>query len=72
MKLMNFRRFVSEYTAGGRRGLVRGAKIDEEVWNEFSGDTRRCHEVAHGHRIIHRRKPWLSIKALKALISPKL
>jgi hypothetical protein len=46
MKLMNFRRLDPQYTAGGRRGLVRGAKIDEEVWNEFSGDPRRCHYVA--------------------------
>lgn len=46
MKLMNFRRLDPEYTADGRRGLTRGAKSDEEVWAEFSGDSERCHATA--------------------------
>jgi 5-methylcytosine-specific restriction enzyme A len=46
MKLMNFRRLDPEYTAGGRRGLVRGARLEEQVWKEFSGDPRRCHDIA--------------------------
>ena len=46
MKLMNFRRLDPQYTTGGRRGLVRGAKAEEDVWREFSGDPRRCHDVA--------------------------
>jgi 5-methylcytosine-specific restriction protein A len=46
MKLMNFSRFDPEYTVGGRRGLVRGAKLEEEVWKEFSGDPDHCHDVA--------------------------
>jgi 5-methylcytosine-specific restriction enzyme A len=46
MKLMNFRRFDPQYTSGGRRGLVRGAKAEENVWREFSDDPQRCREVA--------------------------
>ena len=46
MKLMNFRRFDPQYTSGGRRGLVRGAKAEENVWREFADDPQRCHEVA--------------------------
>lgn len=38
MKMMNFRRFDPEYTAGGRVGLVRGNKEEEVIWNEFSRD----------------------------------
>lgn len=46
MKLMNFRRLDPQYTSSGRRGLVRGAKAEEDVWREFADDPQRCHEVA--------------------------
>ncbi|HKV05386.1 MAG TPA: HNH endonuclease [Candidatus Acidoferrales bacterium] len=46
MKLMNFRRLDPTYTVGGKKGLVRGAKADAEVWTEFGGDPIRCHQVA--------------------------
>lgn len=38
MKMMNFRRFDSEFTAEGKVGLTKGNKDEEVVWNEFSGD----------------------------------
>ena len=46
MKLMNFRRLDPQYTAGGKTGLSRGAKAEEEVWAEFGGDAPRCQRVA--------------------------
>ena len=46
MKLMNFRRLDPHYTAGGRKGLVRGAKAEVDVWDEYADDPRRCQEVA--------------------------
>ncbi len=46
MKLMNFRRLDPEYTSGGRTGLVRGAKAEEEVWREFAHDPVRCRQIA--------------------------
>lgn len=47
MKLMNFRRLDPEYTAGGKTGLSRGAKAEEEVWAEFAQDPNRCRQVAN-------------------------
>ena len=38
MKLMNFRRFDPTFAAVGRRGLLRGNKLEEEVWNTFDPD----------------------------------
>jgi 5-methylcytosine-specific restriction protein A len=46
MKLMNFRRLDPEYTSGGKKGLSRGAKGEEEVWEEFANDPARCQAVA--------------------------
>jgi len=46
MKLMNFRRFDPTYTELGKVGLVRGNKLEKEVWDEFSHDRERCHQVA--------------------------
>jgi predicted HNH restriction endonuclease len=46
MKLMNFRRLDPTYTSGGKSGLTRGAKAEEEVWAEFGGDVVRCQRVA--------------------------
>jgi 5-methylcytosine-specific restriction protein A len=46
MKMMNFRRFDPAFTGAGKRGLSRGGKAEEAVWNEFSPYPRRCHAVA--------------------------
>lgn len=46
MKLMNFRRLDPQYTSDGRKGLTRGAKGEEDVWNEFATDPARCKSVA--------------------------
>jgi 5-methylcytosine-specific restriction protein A len=46
MKLMNFRRLDPRYTTGGRKGLSRGAKAEEDVWAEFASEPRRCDEAA--------------------------
>lgn len=46
MKLMNFRRLDPDYTTGGKKGLTRGAKGEEEVWAEFAGDPRKCEATA--------------------------
>lgn len=37
MKLMNFRRFDSDFTAQGKSGLKNGGKLEEVIWNEFIG-----------------------------------
>jgi 5-methylcytosine-specific restriction protein A len=50
MKLMNFRRLDPQYTAGGKTGLSRGARADEDVWREFARDPGRCHNVAEAIR----------------------
>jgi 5-methylcytosine-specific restriction protein A len=47
MKLMNFRRLDPEYTTKGKSGLSRGARVEETVWAEFSGDAARCELVAN-------------------------
>ena len=36
MKLGNFRRWDPEYTKDGKRGLAKGNKDEEVVWNEFA------------------------------------
>ena len=45
MKMMNFRRFDTEYTKDGKVGLTRGNKDEEIVWNEYSGATARLAAV---------------------------
>lgn len=45
MKIMNFRRFDPQYTAGGKVGLGRGSKQEEVVWNEFADQPERLREV---------------------------
>ena len=45
MKLMNFRRFDPVFSQAGKRGLSRGGQAEEEVWNEFASDAKRCHQV---------------------------
>jgi 5-methylcytosine-specific restriction protein A len=46
MKLMNFRRIDPMYTAEGRQGLVRGNRLEEEVWNTFHENPVRLAAVA--------------------------
>lgn len=46
MKLMNFRRLDPKYTSEGKKGLSRGAKGDEDVWEEFASDADRCRQTA--------------------------
>lgn len=43
MKLMNFRRFDSDYEGGG---LQRGGRDEEEVWKVFSSDLKKLRETA--------------------------
>lgn len=47
MKLMNFRRLDPSYLG---KGLERGGKEDEIVWNLYSGDRSRLRELARGIR----------------------
>ena len=50
MKMMNFRRFDTEYTKDGKVGLTRGNKDEELVWNEFSADPARLALVTEAIR----------------------
>jgi len=43
MKLSNFLRFDPTYKG---KGLPRGNKLEEAVWNEFSSDLTRLHQIA--------------------------
>jgi 5-methylcytosine-specific restriction protein A len=46
MKLMNFRRFDPVYQQQGKKGLTRGNKLEEEVWNSLSDDPARLSGIA--------------------------
>ena len=46
MKMMNFRRLDPAYTSGGKKGLTRGAKGEEDVWKEFANDPVQCQAVS--------------------------
>lgn len=39
MKLGNLSRFDNQHAVMGRKGLRRGSKLDESVWNEFKNNT---------------------------------
>ena len=43
MKLSNFLRYDPNYSG---KGLERGSKLEEEIWNEFSGDLERLASTA--------------------------
>jgi 5-methylcytosine-specific restriction enzyme A len=43
---MNFRRLDPDYSAEGKKGLERGAKAEESIWEEFADDPDRCARVA--------------------------
>lgn len=46
MKVMNFRRFDEVYSSIGKKGLSRGNRLEEEVWNQFANDTERLRQTA--------------------------
>lgn len=46
MKVMNFRRFDEAYSSLGKKGLTRGNKLEEEVWNHFARDQERLAATA--------------------------
>jgi 5-methylcytosine-specific restriction protein A len=50
MKVMNFRRFDPIYIEQGKRGLQRGGKLEEEVWNNFASDPSKLAKVANAIR----------------------
>lgn len=43
MKMCNFLRFDPDYKG---KGLERGSKLEEEVWNEFHNDKNKLHAIA--------------------------
>lgn len=46
MKLANFRGIDPEYTASGKKGLARGGKGDQAVWNDFADQQEHLRLVA--------------------------
>lgn len=46
MKLMNFRRFDTEYTSDGKTGLKRGNADEAVVWDQFAGQLEHLREIA--------------------------
>ena len=57
MKVMNFRRFDPVYISQGKKGLQRGGKLEEEVWNYFADDTIELVQTAKAIRqIVTKRK----------------
>lgn len=46
MKLNNFRRLDPSYTSSGKKGLSRGGKNDEVIWEEFALDPKTCGDAA--------------------------
>lgn len=57
MKMMNFRRFDPEYVRSGKVGLTRGNRLDEIVWNEFSGRPEHLRATALAIRKAVERTP---------------
>jgi 5-methylcytosine-specific restriction enzyme A len=52
MKVMNFRRFDPVYISQGKKGVQRGGKLEEEVWNYFAEDTIELAQTAKAIRQI--------------------
>lgn len=50
MKAMNFRRLDPRYKDAGKKGLQRGNKDEEVVWEIFAHDPKRLREVASAIR----------------------
>jgi predicted HNH restriction endonuclease len=51
MKVMNFRRFDPTYIAQGKKGLQRGNKLEQQVWNDFATDPARLALTANAIRL---------------------
>jgi|SRR6516164_3686536 len=51
MKVMNFRRFDPTYIAQGKKGLQRGNRLEEDVWNDFAGDHVKLARTANAIRL---------------------
>jgi 5-methylcytosine-specific restriction protein A len=52
MKVMNFRRFDPVYIAQGKKGLQRGGKLEEDVWNDFANDPIKLARAANAIRLV--------------------
>jgi 5-methylcytosine-specific restriction enzyme A len=52
MKVMNFRRFDPIYISQGKKGLQRGGKLEEEVWEYFAFDPIELSKTAQAIRQI--------------------
>jgi 5-methylcytosine-specific restriction enzyme A len=50
MKIMNFRRFDPTYISQGKRGLQRGGKLEEEVWDHFAFEPIELSQTAKAIR----------------------
>jgi 5-methylcytosine-specific restriction protein A len=51
LKMMNFRPYDPEQLAKGNKGMSRGAKLEEIVWNEWSPRPAKLHEAATALRL---------------------
>jgi len=51
MKVMNFRRFDPTYIAQGKKGLQRGNKLEQQVWDDFAADTAKLALTANAIRL---------------------
>jgi 5-methylcytosine-specific restriction protein A len=60
MKHSKFQRLDPRYQGRGRRGLAHGARLDEEVWNDFAGDRQRLRSTAHAIRAVIDQMPELT------------
>ena len=50
MKLQNFKRFDPLYAGKGKVGLMKGSKVEKEVWDEFAADSAYLAQVAKAIR----------------------
>jgi hypothetical protein len=64
MKLNNFSRFDPNHA---RAGLTRGGKLSEYIQGQKTKLQDLALVCANCHRMLHRRRPWLSIKELNHL-----
>jgi len=62
MKVMNFRRFDPVYISQGKKGLQRGGKLEEEVWDRFGFDHTELAQTAAAIRRIVTRRPPIAIQ----------
>jgi 5-methylcytosine-specific restriction enzyme A len=51
MKVTNFRRLDPVYIAQGKKGLQRGNKLEEDVWNDFAGNHEKLAQTANAIRL---------------------